>query len=183
MGLIRKAGRRRPEDAALTTNKTVKRLALAAITAAAALTAPAAVIASIAPAASAATRPAGWVLPNHQLTPGAYGHSVAQICPHVIAALENGRPSTAVKNQVYAAYHITYHPTGKYEIDHLVPLELDGSNAKANLWPEPGLHNKKDVLENKLHTLVCARRVTLPTAQHAIVTDWRTAYVKYVGKP
>jgi hypothetical protein len=30
---------------------------------------------------------------------------------------------------------------------------------------------------------VCARKISLATAQHAIVTDWRTAYVKYVGKP
>jgi hypothetical protein len=46
-----------------------------------------------------------------------------------------------------------------------------------------GPHNKKDVLENKLHTLVCGRKISLATAQYAIVTDWRTAYVKYVGKP
>ena len=142
-----------------------------------------AIVAGTAPAASATSWPAGWVLPNHRLTPGAYGHSFAQVCPHVSATLEHGRPSTRVKNQVYAAYRITYHPYGKYEIDHLVPLELDGSNSKANLWPEPGLHNKKDTLENKLHKLVCARKISLATAQHAIVKDWRTAYVKYVGKP
>ena len=64
-----------------------------------------------------------------------------------------------------------------------MPLELDGSNARANLWPEPGFPNKKDVLENKLHALVCARTISLATAQHAIVTDWRTAYVTYVGRP
>ena len=164
-------------------NWTTKRLALAVITAAVGLGTPAAAMAGTAPAASAAAWPAGWVLPNPHLTPGAYGSSFAQVCPHVSAALENARPSTAVKNQVYAEYHITYHPTGAYEIDHLVPLELDGSNAKANLWPEPGLHNKKDVLENKLHSLVCADKISLAAAQHAIVTDWRQAYVRYVGKP
>lgn len=164
-------------------SKTLKRLALAAITAAAVLSAPAVMAVSAAPAASATAWPAGWVLPNHHLTPGAYGHSFAQVCPHVSAALENARPSTAVKNQVYAQYHITYHPYGKYEIDHLVPLKLDGSNTKANLWPEPGLHNKKNILQNKLHSLVCARKISLSTAQHAIVTDWRVASVKYVGKP
>jgi hypothetical protein len=64
-----------------------------------------------------------------------------------------------------------------------VPLELGGSNSKANLWPEPGLHNKKATLDNKLHTLVCARQISLATAQHAIMTDWRTACVRYIGKP
>ena len=162
--------------------KFVNRIALAVITLAVGFGIPA-IMAGTAPAASAASWPAGWVLPNYHLTPGAYGHSFAQVCPHVSPALENGRPSTAVKNQVYAEYHITYHPYGMYEIDHLVPLELDGSNSKANLWPEPGLHNKKDVLENKLHALVCSHAISLPAAQHAIVTDWRTAYVRYVGKP
>jgi hypothetical protein len=164
-------------------NKTVKRLALAAITAATVLGTPAVMAVSAVPAASAASWPAGWVLPNHHLTPGAWGHDIAQVCPHVDPALEAGRPSTAVKNQVYAEYGITHHVYGQYEIDHLVPLELDGSNSKANLWPEPGLHNPKDVLENRLHYLVCGHKVSLATAQHAIDTDWRVAYVKYVGKP
>jgi hypothetical protein len=31
--------------------------------------------------------------------------------------------------------------------------------------------------------LVCGHKVGLATAQHAIDSDWRTAYVKYVGKP
>src|SRR4051812_40606846 len=89
--------------------KTITRLALAVMAIAVGFGTPA-IIAGTAPAASATSWPAGWVLPNHHLTPGADGHSFAQVCPHVSAALENGRPSTAVKNQVYAAYHITYHP-------------------------------------------------------------------------
>ncbi len=153
-----------------------------------ALGAPAGIGLATASPGAAATWPAGWVLPNHHLTPGAWGHSMAAICPHVSPALEKARPSEKVKLQVYAEYKITVHPAGKYEIDHLVPLELDGSNAKANLWPEPNNHpngylNSKDRLENKLHGLVCGHKVGLATAQHDIDSDWRTAYVKYVGKP
>jgi len=49
------------------------------------------------------------------------------------------------------------------EIDHIVSLELGGSNDISNLFPEPGRgsasYHAKDKLENKLHTMVCA---TLP---------------------
>ena len=42
------------------------------------------------------------------------------------------------------------------EIDHLIPLELGGSNDIANLFPEPGFgtasYRVKDQLENRLHT-------------------------------
>ena len=37
------------------------------------------------------------------------------------------------KNQDYAEYGITSHAPGQYEVDHLVSLELGGSNDIANL--------------------------------------------------
>ena len=49
-----------------------------------------------------AVRPAGFVLPDHRLTPGAWGHDIAQICPRVSRVLEDGRPSAAVKAEVYS---------------------------------------------------------------------------------
>ena len=39
----------------------------------------------------------------------------------------------------------------------------------------------KDVLERRLHNLVCAGKVDLKTAQHEIATDWIKAYQKYVA--
>ena len=55
------------------------------------------------------------------------------------------------------------------EIDHIVSLELGGSNDIANLYPEkananPGYH-VKDKLENKLHDLVCDGTMTLRSVQ------------------
>ena len=123
------------------------------------------------------------MLPDHKLTPGAWGHDVSAICPHVSRVLEDNRPSAAVKAEVYSEYHIRHHVYGEFEIDHLVPLELDGSNARGNLWPEPGYPNSKDRLENKLHYLVCHGQLSFAAVQRAIVTDWRVAYLKYVGKP
>ena len=74
---------------------------------------------------------------------------------------------------------------GDAEYDHLISLQLGGDpNDPRNLWIEPpdpghkaagGVNNRKDPVETKLHTAVCAGKVTLTAAQKAIVTDWTTA--------
>jgi hypothetical protein len=92
----------------------------------------------------------------------------------------------SVKNQAYAEYHITSHKAGDYEIDHLISLELGGSNSIKNLFPEsyrtqPWNAHVKDKLENKLHALVCSGQLDLATAQHAIATNWVSAHKKYMG--
>jgi hypothetical protein len=80
-------------------------------------------------------------------------------------------------------------PTGAYELDHLVPLELGGSSDTRNLWPEPddrpapGVANSKDLMESALHALVCAvgpchPSVPLALAQRLIAADWTTALAR-----
>jgi hypothetical protein len=62
------------------------------------------------------------------------------------------------------------------EIDHIVPLELGGSNDIANLFPEkrdvaPG-YIVKDALENRLHDVVCTdHTMTLRQVQKAIAKN------------
>jgi hypothetical protein len=84
------------------------------------------------------------------------------------------------KNQVYAEYGITHHTTGQYEVDHLISLELGGSNDISNLWPEaasptPGFH-EKDKVENYEHDQVCSGAVSLQQAQIEISTNWLAIY-------
>jgi len=66
------------------------------------------------------------------------------------------------------------------EIDHIVSLELGGSNAIANLFPEPGSgianYHIKDKLENKLHGMGCAGQITLAAARRGIAGNWETLY-------
>jgi len=90
------------------------------------------------------------------------------------------------KNQVYAEYGITSHAPGQYEVDHLVSLELGGSNDIANLWPElaspkPGFH-EKDKVENYLHAQVCSGAISLQQAQQEIATNWLGVYNQMPNK-
>jgi hypothetical protein len=85
------------------------------------------------------------------------------------------------KDAVHAAYGMTRHFNGHDgEVDHLVSLELGGTNATANLFPEaaspkPGSH-EKDRLENRLHDEVCSGQITLRRAQQLIAGNWVRAY-------
>lgn len=92
----------------------------------------------------------------------------------------------SVKNQAYRAYGITSHAPHEYEVDHLISLELGGSNSIRNLWPQsyvtqPLNAHVKDRLENTLHRLVCSGKLPLEQAQKEIAADWMQAYVQYVG--
>jgi hypothetical protein len=69
-------------------------------------------------------------------------------------------------------------------VDHLISLELGGSNSIKNLWPQsyrtqPWNAHVKDTLENELHDEVCSGRLDLKTAQREIAGDWIAAYRKY----
>lgn len=90
----------------------------------------------------------------------------------------------SVKEKVYAAYGITSHHRGRYEMDHLVPLEGGGSNSIANLFPEaanpaPGFH-QKDQLENTMHARACAQG-GLRTLQRQIASNWVTLYKRLLA--
>lgn len=89
--------------------------------------------------------------------------------------------SVTTKKKVYAMYGINYPPPrGSYELDHLIPLALGGSNNVANLFPEaadpkPGF-KEKDVVEIYLYQEVCAGRIDRAAAQAKIATNWLEIY-------
>ncbi len=123
-------------------------------------------------------------MPNPRLTPGAAfaNATTARVCTPGYASSVRNVP-TSEKTAVYARYHVVWVP--RAHEDHLVSLELGGSNAITNLWPEPYAGKwgarTKDKLENKLHDLVCAGKLALRTAQRQEASNWVAAYVKYVG--
>ncbi len=90
------------------------------------------------------------------------------------------------RDQVFAEYGIASHSPGEYEVDHLVSLELGGSNEIANLWPEaaspkPGFH-EKDRVENYLHSQMCSGAIPLKQAQIEIATNWLKVYNQMTGQ-
>jgi hypothetical protein len=117
-------------------------------------------------------------LPDHACTPGAVmTRDLDTIC-HTSTRDRRFVPRE-VKLQAYAMYGISFpQPTGSFELDHLIPLELGGDNLVENLWPEPaeprpGFH-EKDKVENFLHKQVCSGAMSLAEAQRIIATDWLT---------
>ena len=129
------------------------------------------------------------VLNDLVVTPGATGTMTrAQLCDPNFHTGTVRYVTEAMKHQVCAAYGIARADcTGKkYEIDHLISLELGGSNDLKNLWPQPYFPKpgakEKDTVENWLHRQVCAKVNPMPLAdaQHAISTDWYQIYIKII---
>jgi hypothetical protein len=125
----------------------------------------------------------GGKLPDPRCTPGSIDPAVTQADIHqticVRGYTKSVRPPASETDRfkydvAYPAYGTPQ--TKKTELDHLVSLELGGSNDAANLWPEdPPSPNAKDEVEDALNRAVCDGRVTLAAAQRAIAGDWLTA--------
>lgn len=121
------------------------------------------------------------VLPDPKSTPGMVdgNRAAAKLCdPSFHTATVRDVPESE-KRAACREYGIADGCPGKgYEIDHLISIELGGSNDLQNLWPQPvdapqviGFHTK-DVVENRAHRAVCDGKLTLLQAQDGIRTDW-----------
>ena len=129
-------------------------------------------------------------LPDRRCTPGVADTAVTQaniqrtICRAGYS--RKVRPPVSVTDPEKLASMRAYGDSGSphaYEYDHLISLELGGApNDLKNLWPEPGASpNPKDLLENRLHKLVCNGTLTLSAAQRQIATDWIKSYHRMFG--
>ncbi len=128
----------------------------------------------------------GKVLPDPACTPGAVDPGVTQsnlpqtICRSGYAASVRAPAAETDKAKQGSLRQYGETPTKTTEYDHLISLELGGTNATSNLWPEPnagtatGTTNPKDSVENQLHSALCSGAITLVDAQKAIATDWTT---------
>ena len=130
---------------------------------------------------------AGLYLPDPACTPGAVDPAVTQdnlgatICKsgYTVTVRAPASDTDKTKALSLAQYGQTRASTTEY--DHLISLQLGGTNAVSNLWPEPnragatGTTNPKDAIETHLNKAVCAHKITLAAAQKAIATNWVTA--------
>jgi hypothetical protein len=136
-------------------------------------------------------------LPDPSRTPGAVNQAVTQETIGLTICIRRWtrtvRPpwqyTSALKRRQIRECGYEDRRMADYEEDHLVPLSTGGSpDDPDNLWPEPfvtadgwdAVH--KNQLEITLDHLVCAGRLTLDEAQHAIATDWIAAYRRFVAE-
>ncbi len=119
-------------------------------------------------------------LPDAACTPGTrYAHATRSVICTPGYAERVRNVTRASRDAVYGAYGIVTAFDGTNgELDHLVSLELGGTNARANLWPQAAGAGagRKDRLENALHQEVCAGTLGLRRAQRLIAGDWVAAY-------
>ncbi len=127
-------------------------------------------------------------LPDPRCSPGAIDPALtrAVLCSAGFHTSSVRHVSTSLKHAVEVAYGMAPRAYGRtIEIDHIVSLQLGGSNDIANLYPEPGGgtsgYQVKDRLENALHRLVCAGEMTLAAAQRGIATNWLQLYRSVFG--
>ena len=128
----------------------------------------------------------GGQLPDPRCTPGSIDPAVTQanigstICRSGYTRTVRPPESQTERFKFRVAYPAYGDPhSEKTELDHLVSLELGGSNDATNLWPEfPPTPNPKDKVEGALNRAVCDGQVTLAAAQDAISANWTTAEKK-----
>jgi hypothetical protein len=126
--------------------------------------------------------------PDRKCSPAAY---YSRLTKHVICsssfhtgAIRN--VPQAEKYRVEREYGMEARSYGyTIEIDHIVPLELGGSNAIANLFPERGSgaanYHAKDALENRAKAEVCSGRLSLRTARRGFAKNWEALYRRLFG--
>jgi len=120
-------------------------------------------------------------LPDKDCTPGDVFEDATkeEICVKGYSATVRNVPES-LREKVFAEYGIE-HPVsfGSYELDHLIPLALGGSNDISNLWPKssqyPGFY-EKNITGNYLHEEVCKGNIALSVAQERIADNWTLIY-------
>jgi len=125
------------------------------------------------------------IIPNPSLTPGeTLSVSKSEVCQSNTKG--NQEVPDELREAVFTEYGLYNAPRNAYEVDFLITPALGGSASIRNLWPEPynsrswNAHTK-DILEDRLHALVCSGELDLSTAQRDIATNWVDAYRRYVG--
>lgn len=115
-------------------------------------------------------------LPDKECSPGlTLNISLETACTSGYSATVRN-VSQKTKNEVFKEYGIVRVKGDSYEIDHIVPLSLGGSNDIKNLFPQaelphPGFRDK-DRIEVCVRKMVCEGKVSLDDAQQMFADDW-----------
>ena len=84
---------------------------------------------------------------------------------------------------MFNEYRLGPQESKHYGLDFLIPIQLGGANTMANIWPMPlnrGLSfHQKEVLNIRMHIVVCHGEMAIAQAQQAFSTDWVKLWVLY----
>jgi hypothetical protein len=115
-------------------------------------------------------------------TPGATNPTITQataastICKHQYVDKINSQISKKTSTEVFAEYAIAKKKRSDFAIDHLVPIDLGGTNAISNLWPIPlkgtATAQRKAVVDAAVHKSMCAGFISLAAAQGLFNASW-----------
>jgi hypothetical protein len=126
--------------------------------------------------------------PDRHCSPGAYYSRLTRrvICSSRFRTGAIRNVPQSEKFRVEREYGMAATHYGRtIEIDHIVPLELGGSNAIANLFPEPGSgpanYHVKDAAEDRAKAEVCDGRLSLRVARRSFAEDWEALYRRLFG--
>ena len=123
---------------------------------------------------------ANLALPDQACTPGAIMTTSTVVICKVGYTKTVRDVSLATKKKVFKEYGIPWNQHSNYEVDHLISLELGGSNDISNLFPESYLiadgARVKDKLENSLHKQICDGKMSVEEAQKEISSNWVIYY-------
>jgi hypothetical protein len=125
--------------------------------------------------------------PIHVFTPGRINPVLTKevICSPKFRTENYRKVSLQTKKDVFSEYKVKWEDRDKYEVDHLISIELGGSNNIENLWPEPYMPKpgarEKDMVENYLRKQVCEGVMPLKQAQDFIAHDWYEIYKEIEG--
>lgn len=122
-------------------------------------------------------------MPDPRLTPGATLKVTRQeLCGSEYRSPARNIPIT-LKSRIFGRYGMDSRAVG-YNVDHLIPVRLGGSNSPNNLWPQSlsgeWNYHMKNRLERRLYKMVCSQAISLETAQQELARDWISAYGKYI---
>jgi len=82
--------------------------------------------------------------------------------------------SSSMKSAVFRAYGLAPAVRYLYVIDHLIPLDIGGSNARANLWPQLATEAAaKDREEERLYRALAAGKIMQAAAVESML-HWGT---------
>lgn len=82
-----------------------------------------------------------------------------------------------IKRKLMSEQGLPWSESGKWELDHSIPISSGGNprdpdNLALQIWTGPKGAHAKDVVELRVHRLVCSGKVRLPVAQACFKTDW-----------